>query len=118
MAPEQVRAEPCDERADIYAVGVTLFEMLTGRLPHEADTMTELFEKKLHERPTRPSTYTDDIDPLIEDIIMRALEAAPERRHRTAAEMRTELVEALKLFRPAPPSTNNTVSIWPEGLER
>jgi serine/threonine protein kinase len=117
MAPEQVRSEPCNERTDIYAVGVTLFEMLTGRLPHEADSMIDLFTKKLTEAPTRPSTFTDDVDPLLEDIIMRALEPLPERRHRTAAEMRTELVEALKLFGPAPPS-GNFVSIWPEGEGR
>jgi serine/threonine protein kinase len=116
MAPEQVRAETCDVRTDIYGAAVTLFGMLTGRHPHEADTLGDLFKKKLTEPPTRPSTFTDEVDPLLEDIIMRALESAPERRHQTAAEMRTELVEALKLFRPAPASTN-TVSIWPEGKE-
>ena len=117
MAPEQVRAEACDERTDIYAVGVTLFEMLTGRLPHEADTMIGPLQEEAHaSRPTRPSTFTDDIDPLLEDIIMRALEADPERRHRTAAEMRTELVEALLALPPgAIRAETNTVSIWPEG---
>ena len=117
MAPEQVRTEESDERTDLYAVAVTLFEMLTGRHPHEAETLSELFKKKLTEPPTRPSTFTDDLDPLVEDIIMRGLEATREQRHRTAAEMRGELVEALKLFGPGPSSTN-TVSIWPEGLER
>jgi serine/threonine-protein kinase len=116
IAPEQIRGRPCDERTDIYAVAVTLFEMLTGRLPHEGDNVTELFKAKLNAAPTRLSTFLPNVDALLEDIVMRALESDPELRHASASELRTELIEALKELQSAPLSTN-AVSIWPERHE-
>jgi serine/threonine-protein kinase len=117
MAPEQIRGEPCDARTDIYCAGVTLFEALTGRLPHEADAMDELFRKKLGEPPCRPSTLVDtEIDPLLEDIVLHALEPSPKMRHTSARQMLTELAEVLTFLR-APASENEvTVSVWPSEL--
>jgi serine/threonine protein kinase len=113
MAPEQIRAEASDERTDAYGAGVTLFEMLTGRLPYEAESMAELFAKKLHEPPIRPSTFLDDIDPLLEDIVLRALEPDPRRRHASVSELRSELAELLKEIQ-SPPSRNLIVSVFPD----
>ncbi|CAN5925311.1 hypothetical protein BH11MYX4_BH11MYX4_34000 [soil metagenome] len=112
MAPEQIRAEASDERTDAYGAGVTLFEMLTGRLPYEATSLAELFAKKLHDPPIRPSTLVD-IDPLLEDIVLRALEPDARARHASAAELRGELAEALKQLQ-SPPSRTGTVTLFPD----
>lgn len=112
MAPEQIRAEACDERTDTYGAGVTLFEMLTGRLPYEAETMAELFARKLHQPPSRPSTFVD-VDPLLEDIVLRALEPDARHRHRSASELRSELAEVFRQLR-TPPSRKGTVSVFPD----
>lgn len=113
MAPEQIRAEASDERTDAYGAGVTLFEMLTGRLPYEAESMVELFAKKLHEPPVRPSTLID-IDPLLEDVVLRALEPDAKNRHASVAELRTELAEVYRQIQ-SPPSVAPKFSIFPDG---
>jgi serine/threonine protein kinase len=114
MAPEQIRGVPCDERADIYAAAVTLFEMLTGRWPHDAEKVTDLFQKKLTEPATPLSSLLPSVDPLLEDIVMRALDVNPQMRHGSALELKNELVVALKELRTPPPLSTNTVSIWPD----
>jgi serine/threonine-protein kinase len=114
MAPEQIRGDACDERTDIYAAGVTLFELLTGRLPHEATSLAEMFIRKTSEPPAHPSRFVEDLDPLLEDIVMHALEPIPALRHASARVFGAELAEVLKELR-APASTNVVdVSVWPE----
>jgi serine/threonine-protein kinase len=112
MSPEQVRGVPSDGRADIYGVGVTLYEMLTGYLPHEAETVDELFRLKLVAPPMPPSSFVD-IDPLTEDVLMRALAVDPAARHATARELRIELMEVIASLKDGGDKPL-TVSIWPE----
>jgi serine/threonine-protein kinase len=98
MSPEQTRGEMLDGRSDIYSLGVTLFETLTGAFPHEANDLAELFMKKLTQPPRKLSALLPDVDPLLEDVVLRAL--APDRagRHANARVMRGELREALALL--------------------
>jgi eukaryotic-like serine/threonine-protein kinase len=91
MSPEQTRGEPLDARADLYALGVTMFEALTGALPHEAFSIAELFIKKSTLAPRRVSSLVPNIDPLLEDVIMRAMATDPTGRHLSARELRAEL---------------------------
>ena len=90
MSPEQTRGDQIDARTDIYSLGVTLFEALTGALPYEAYTIGELFLKKCTAAPRRVSSLVP-VDPLLDDIIARAMSIDPNHRHQSAKELRTEL---------------------------
>lgn len=91
MSPEQTRGDGLDHRTDIYSLGVTMFEALTGVFPHEALSINELFLKKCTERPRRASSLVPNLDPLLDDILTRAMAIDPDVRHATARELRTEL---------------------------
>ncbi len=91
MSPEQTRGDVLDARTDVYSLGVTMFEALTGALPHDAYTIGELFLKKCTENARRASQLVPGLDPLLDDIITRAMAIDPRDRHESARELRTEL---------------------------
>ncbi|MBX3262735.1 MAG: protein kinase [Labilithrix sp.] len=91
MSPEQTRGDTLDVRTDVYSLGVTMFEALTGALPYEAYSIGELFLKKCTENARRASELVDGVDPLLDDIITRAMAIDPDARHESARELRTEL---------------------------
>jgi hypothetical protein len=82
MAPEQIRAEKIDGRADIYALGCMLYEMVTGRLPFEGPTLMSLLSKHLMENPPLPSQRRPElgIPPVIDELIMTAMSKDPNLR--------------------------------------
>ena len=87
ISPEQVKGQRGDQRSDIYAVGILLYEMLTGRVPFiEPNPLAAMNERLLHD-PTPPRELNPDIAPELEEIIFRALEREPRHRYSTAAEM-------------------------------
>jgi len=80
MAPEQLARKEVSARSDIYALGLVLYEIFTGRRAFQAASLTDLI--RLHQRahPAKPSNYTSDVDPAIERLIMSCLEKDPAAR--------------------------------------
>ncbi len=91
MAPEQIRGKRGDARTDVYALGTMLYEMLTGRVPYEAETSTAVLRAKRTRAPVPPSSRVPGLDPAIEAIILRAIERDPRDRYACAADMLADL---------------------------
>lgn len=86
MSPEQLRGDELDGRSDLYSAGVVLYESLTGRLPHVADTPGALIGKVLSETPVPPRASVAEVSPVLSAAIMQALEKDRDLRPRTALE--------------------------------
>jgi serine/threonine protein kinase len=87
MAPEQARgSENVDHRADLYAIGVILYELTTGRLPFEATSIYDLIVKHATETPPPPRTRRASLPEAVELVIMRCLEKSPDDRYPSAKE--------------------------------
>lgn len=96
MSPEQLLGEPLDARSDIHALGVALYEALSGgKFPHEGEGLTDLFVKKLTGTPTPLSIHVPHVDRGLEASIMRALAREKSDRHPDARAFRQELRDAL-----------------------
>ena len=84
MAPEQLTGTEVSAQSDIYAVGLILYEMFTGKLPFEAETIAEMTRLRQESRVTNPSTLIGDLDKAVERVILRCLEPNPKLRPATA----------------------------------
>jgi hypothetical protein len=84
MAPEQAAGRPVDHRADIYALGMVMFAMLTGRPPFSGETIAELMRKQQREPPPRLGTLVPDIPPELDQLIDRMLAKDPAKRPASA----------------------------------
>ena len=87
MAPEQLFGDEIDARADLYAAGVVIYECLTGRLPHEAQTPMELIAKVIEQTPPSPRDLQPDVPAPLSDLVMRVLSKDRTKRPRSAAEL-------------------------------
>ena len=87
MAPEQIEGKAVSPATDVYALGVVLYELLTGHWPYTARTPEELQRKKLNEAPVLPSKYAPEIPPRVERGIVRCLARAPEARFQSTLEV-------------------------------
>src|SRR5947208_13125901 len=86
LSPEQVRGEEATPATDVYALGVVLYQFLTGRLPYEGSSLAELAVRQQNERPLPPRTYNDEVPETLSDAVLRALEGDMSRRFGDAAE--------------------------------
>lgn len=84
FSPEQAAGQPPTLASDVYAIGVVLFELLTGRLPFQAETHTALALKHMHETPPRPSDFNPVVPEQLDQILLKVLSKEPAARYRTA----------------------------------
>ncbi len=87
LSPEQVRGEEATPATDVYALGVVLYQFLTGRLPYEGSSLAELAVRQQNESPLPPSTYNDEVSETLGAAVLRALEGDPNRRYASADEL-------------------------------
>jgi eukaryotic-like serine/threonine-protein kinase len=105
MAPEQAEGKPADKRSDIYALGLILYEMVTGDLPFKGDSMLQVLFARVKEKPKEPKHLNPEIPDYLDRIIMKCLERNPETRYQSAAEILSDLQAARK------PTSTRTVQI-------
>ncbi len=91
IAPEQVKGKRGDGRTDIYALGVILYEMLTGRLPFTGSSPMEVMNDRLLNFPMPPSVAEPTISPQLQEVLYRALEKEPQNRYARASEFAHDL---------------------------
>jgi len=87
MSPEQLASRPATVKSDLYALGLVLYEMFTGKRAFEATTIAEWRRKHEDEQPTAPSSHVTDVDPAAERIILRCLEKDPKLRPASALQV-------------------------------
>ncbi len=95
MSPEQVKGITVDARSDIYSVGITWYELLTGRRPFQADTTYTVLDQQLNSPPQPPIELNPNLPKGLNDIILMALAKDPEQRFQTAEAFRNALKHAV-----------------------
>jgi serine/threonine-protein kinase len=87
LAPEQARGEEATPASDVYALGVVIYQLLTGRLPYEGSSLAELAVRRESERPLSPSAYNPDVPESLSAAVLQSLQGDPTARFRTAREL-------------------------------
>jgi serine/threonine-protein kinase len=104
LAPEQARGEEATPAADVYALGVVIYQLLTGRLPWEGSTLAELAIRRENERPLPPTSYDPDVPETLSRAVLRSLEGDVGARYSSARELSRALSAGLAGREPATPA--------------
>jgi serine/threonine-protein kinase len=102
LAPEQVEGKPVDARADVYSLGVVLYECLCGRPPFLADTEAGTALARLHQEPRKPRTVRAGIPKPLEDVVLHSLARDPAQRYSSAGALRAALLAVSRGEVPSP----------------
>ena len=94
-SPEQARGGYSDEKSDIYSLGITMFEMLTGRVPFNGETTVAIAIKHIQEEMPSPREYVSEILISVEQIVCKCCQKSPDRRYQSMAELITDLKQSL-----------------------
>ena len=98
ISPEQLKGKSSDQRADIFSLGVVMYEILLGRRPFRGENITSLIYNILNHEPEKPSTINPQIPLIFDHIIMRALRKNPAERYGKASELRADLADFVESF--------------------
>ncbi|MCF4139357.1 protein kinase [Streptomyces sp. Tue 6430] len=104
LSPEQALGRGVDARSDLYSVGIMLFQLVTGRLPFDADSPLAIAYAHVQEEPVAPSAINRALPPAVDALVARALKKNPNERFPTAVAMRDECLRVAASFQSAPPS--------------
>ncbi|MEW5903415.1 MAG: serine/threonine-protein kinase [Pseudomonadota bacterium] len=100
MSPEQIREQPLTHQTDIYSLGVTLYRLLTGKLPYDAANNYSMIYQIMNIEPPAPSTFRPEIPPALDAIVLRAMSKDVARRYPTWDEMARALVSFISDYVP------------------
>ncbi|MEU8703971.1 protein kinase [Streptomyces sp. NPDC048565] len=101
LSPEQALGRGVDARSDLYSVGIMLFQLLTGRIPFDADSALAIAYAHVQEEPGAPSSVNRSITPAMDALVARALKKNPNERFPSAAAMQDEITRVLSASGPA-----------------
>lgn len=94
-SPEQARGGFSDEKSDIYSMGITMFEMLTGRVPYNGDTTVSIAIRHIQDPMPSMRDFVPEIPPSVENIVMKCTQKSPDRRYQSMSEMIADLKHSL-----------------------